>query len=407
MASVRVEEVSKSLYILRVEDWETAYFEALWEIPEGVTYNAYLLKTKEGALLFDGWKTQYSQALIEALESLISPSDLKYIVVHHAEPDHAGSLPALLRWAPRARVLGHPLAGRMLSGTPGLEGRFEAIRDGGSLSVGGVELRFIHAPWLHWPETMMTWLPGDGVLLSCDAFGSFGAVHGVFDDECAGCPLKAWVRKYVATVIGRYRPSILRALGKLGSLGVEPRVIAPGHGVVWRSRPSWVVGLYERLARAEPVEGKVLVLYASMYGSTERLALALAGELAGRGLKPVVHGFTDKRRPPIADVIADALDAEALVVAAPTYEAGLYPYLRLVIELVCEKAAAPKRLYILSTYGWGGAAVKRIRGIMEGCGFETIAHLEAKSVLESQSPVGEVKRIADAITGSRRVDTTT
>ena len=396
MAVVRVEEVTKGLKILRVDDRETAYFEALWEIPEGVTYNAYLLETKEGAVLFDGWKSQYSQALIEALESLISPDDLRYIVVHHAEPDHAGSLPALLRWAPKARVLGHPLVGKMLAGTPGLNGRFEAVRDGGSLSLGGVELRFIHAPWLHWPETMMTWLPRDGVLLSCDAFGSFGAAPGVFDDECAGCPLEAWVRKYVATVIGRYRPSILRALGKLGSLGVEPRIIAPGHGVVWRSRPRWVMELYERLARAEPVEGKVLILYASMYGSTERLALALAGELARRGLKPVVHGFTDKRRPLIAEVIADALDAEALVVAAPTYEAGLYPYLRLVIELICEKAAA-KRLYILSTYAWGGAAVKRIRGIMEGCGFETMAFIEAKSVLESQSPTDKIANIADEI----------
>ncbi len=108
MTSDRVEEVSRSLRVLRVTDRETAYFEALWEIPEGVTYNAYLLETREGAVLFDGWKSQYSQTLIETLESLISPSDLKYIVVHHAEPDHAGSLPALLRWASRARVLGHP-----------------------------------------------------------------------------------------------------------------------------------------------------------------------------------------------------------------------------------------------------------------------------------------------------------
>jgi flavorubredoxin len=114
-----------------------------------------------------------------------------------------------------------------------------------------------------------------------------------------------------------------------------------------------------------------------------------------------MHGFTDKKRPLVAEVIADALDAEALIIAAPTYEAGLYPYLRLVIELVCEKAAAAKRLYILSTYGWGGAAVKRIRGIMEGCGFETVAFIEAKSVLESQSPVGEAAKMADAITGAR------
>ncbi len=145
----------------------------------------------------------------------------------------------------------------------------------------------------------------------------------------------------------------------------------------------------------------MLILYASMYGSTERLALTLAGELARRGLRPVVHGFTDKRRPPIADIIADALDAEALAVAAPTYEAGLYPYLRLVIELICEKAAAPKKLYILSTYGWGGAAVKRIRGIMEGCGFETVAFIEARSVLESQSPAHEAAEIAEAVTGAR------
>ncbi len=399
--SVRVEEIDPGLFLLRAGDRATRFFEGLWEIPEGVTYNAYLLRTSEGAVLFDTWKYTFAGDLLSALESLIDPGELKYVVVHHAEPDHSGSLDAVLQWAPGARVLGHPMAGRLLSSSYRyVRGRFRAVRDGEELVVGGERLVFIHVPWLHWPETMFTWLPGRRVLLTCDAFGGFGIPEGVFDDECAREEdIMRSLRKYVVTVIGHYRRWITRALEKLEGLGVEPRVIAPGHGLLWRGDPRRVMDYYRRLAEGEPARGKVLVVYASMYGTLERLARVLACELRKRGMKPVVYGFTDTTRPNLSDILADAIDAEYVVVAAPTYEAGLFPLAKLVVEGLCEKAAGARKLAVLSTYGWGGVAAKRIRGILESCGYETVGVVETQAVRGVGDAESLVRGLVDAIAG--------
>jgi len=217
-----VAKVTEDLYVLRVDDRYTKYFEALWEIPEGITYNAYLLKTDEGDVLFDAWKRQFSSHLMEALERVTSPDRLKYVVVHHMEPDHTGSLEDVLRWAPNAKVLGHPLAGRMMNAYPKAKERFKPVKDGEVLEVGGKKLRFVHTPWLHWPETMMTWLEEEGVLLTCDAFGGYGIPLSLFDDQCVKLEeMIREMRKYVVTVIGHYREWIDRNIAKLEKLGIK------------------------------------------------------------------------------------------------------------------------------------------------------------------------------------------
>ncbi|MEB3789416.1 MAG: FprA family A-type flavoprotein [Desulfurococcales archaeon] len=387
MATYRIEEITDDLFLLRVGDRITRYFEALWEIPEGVTYNAYLLKTSEGSVLIDGWKSTFATQLIDALEYLVEPDELRYVVVNHMEPDHTGSLEEVLRWAPSAIVLAHPMTKRMMDSYPRAFERLRPVKDGETIEIGDEKLVFIHTPWLHWPETMMTWLENRRVLLSCDAFGGFGIPEGVFDDECAkeGDFLRS-VRKYVVTVIGNYRSWIVKALDKLEAKGIDPEIIAPGHGLLWRGSPKKIIEYYRSLAEARPVKGKILVLYASMYGTVESMTRMLACELRKKGLKPIVYGFTDTFRPNISDILADAIDAEALVVSAPTYEAGLFPLMKYTIEEICEKAAASKRLIVLATYGWGGIAAKRIRGQLESCGFETIAVLEERAL----SPAGGI-----------------
>jgi len=409
VATYRIEEVDPGLYLLRVGDRMTRYFEALWEIPEGVTYNAYVLKTGEGAVLFDGWKSTFSGPFLEALEQVIEPGELRYVVAHHLEPDHSGTLEDVLRWAPHARVLGHPFAERMLTNYPRARERFRPVGDWEELVLGGERLQFIHAPWLHWPETMFTWLPERRVLLTCDAFGGFGVPEGVFDDECQRPgDIFYSIRKYHVTVIGHYRRWVHRAIEKLERHGVEPRIIAPAHGLLWRGDPGRVIQYYKDLSDAKPVPGKVTVLYASMYGTVESLARMVACELRKAGYNPVVYGFTDTQRPPVSSILADVVDSEALVVAAPTYEAGLFPLMRYVLEEICEKAPAPKKLAVLATYGWGGVAAKRIRGLLESCEYQTIAVLEEQAVtpyggFALQERTRELaRRIVGALQGSER-----
>ena len=399
MAHYRVEEVEDGFYILRVNDRYTRYFEALWEIPEGITYNAYLLKTPEGDVLFDGWKRPYAGQLLEALESVTSSKRLRYIVVNHMEPDHSGSLDDVARWASNARVLGHPMAGRMMRAYPRARERFRPVKDGEVLEVGGERIRFIYTPWLHWPETMMSWIESRGILVTCDAFGGYGITQGVFDDECIR-PLEAVraMKKYVATVIGHYREWITKNLEKLESLGVRPRIIAPAHGLVWRRNPDRVVRIYRELAEGVPIAGKVLVLYASMYGTVEKLARRVACRLSRSGYHPVVYGFTDSTRPAFSEVITDAIDSESLVIAAPTYEASTFPLLKHVAEEICWKASGGgRRAVIVSSYGWGSVAAKQLRGILEGCGYRVVDVVEYNSIGPSAIADEEAESIASRI----------
>ena len=409
MTTFRVEEVVPGFWILRVHDRFTRFFEALWEIPEGITYNAYLLRTPEGDILFDTWKKPFAGLLLDALEELTSPDRLRYIVVHHMEPDHSGSLEDVLRWAPGARVVGHPLARGMLAAAyPRALERFRALRDGESIALGGVEVRFIHTPWLHWPETAMSWIPSLGVLVTGDAFGGYGIPSSVYDGECVRRDQMLWeMKKYVVTVIGHYRDWIKRNLEKLDKLGVEPKVIAPAHGLVWRNNVKEVIGIYRRLAGAEPVKGKVTVIYASMYGTVEKLVREVECRLARAGYEPRVYGFTDTTRPNFSDMLTDAAESEAIVIATPTYEVEPFPLIRYTVEELCWKNASTGRpAYVLASYGWGSKAAKTLVEKLEACGYRPAVLLEYKSV--GPSAIGDKEaeevaaRLLDALGGTRR-----
>ncbi len=382
MSSYRIEEIAKDVYVLRVNDRISKYFEALWEIPEGITYNAYLIKGPEGAILIDGWKPTYAASFIAALETLVSPEELKYVVVNHLEPDHSGSLEDVLRWAPEAKVLGSKMAARLVAPAfPRARKRFQAVQDGEERVLAGRKFRFIYTPWLHWPETMVTWLEDERILFTTDVFGGFGLPDGIFDDQCAREEdIMRSMKKYLVTVVGHYRKFIIKGLEKIKNLGIEPRIIAPGHGLLWRGNPSKVIEYYRSLAEARPVPGKVLVLYASMYGTMEQIARAVACELRMLGMKPVMYGFTDTTRPLVSEILADAIDAEHIVIACPTYEAGIFPYMRFIVEELCLKASAEKPVTVLGTYGWGGVAARLIGKKLEECGFKVLTRIEDQSI---------------------------
>ncbi|MCE4626876.1 MAG: FprA family A-type flavoprotein, partial [Desulfurococcales archaeon] len=381
MTTYRVEEIDHDLYVLRVNDRYTRFFEALWEIPEGITYNAYLLKTSEGAILFDGWKKPFSGQFIDALESVIKPEELKYVVVNHMEPDHSGSLVEVIRWSPQVQVLGHPMAGRMLAAYPGASERFKPVKDGELLELGGERIQFIHTPWLHWPETMMPWLVDRRILISCDAFGGYGVPYGLFDDECTRWEdaLRA-MQKYVVTVIGHYSQWISRNLEKLEKLGIKPRMIAPAHGLIWRKNPEKVIEIYKRLAEGRTRQGKILIIYGSMYGTIESLVRRLTCHLSRKGKYTVVYGYTDTTRPLASEVLTDAVDSEVLIIATPTYEASIFPQIKHLIEEICWKTRGNKKVVIITSYGWGSIAGKLLSKRLEECGYKIAGVLEYNTI---------------------------
>ena len=309
----RVCRVYEDLYVLRLEDDETKFFEALWPIPEGVTYNAYLLLTDEGSVLFDTWKRGYEELFMETLEDLEDPTNIKYIVIHHMEEDHSGALPLLLeRNKGKAVVLGHPMTKSMLEHFYGLKPEFRAVGDGDEVSIGGRIIKFIRTPWLHWPETTMSYL--DGVLLSGDAFGGF-SIPPMFDEEGGVEDYMRYVRKYVVTVVGHYLSFVLKAVDKINSMNLPIKAVAPAHGMIFRENPTTIIDYYAKLAGKEATKGKVLVVYASMYGAVEKAITKAIEALEGRGVKPVVYKFTDREAPPIGDALSEAVDSEAIIKA--------------------------------------------------------------------------------------------
>ncbi|MEM0093600.1 MAG: FprA family A-type flavoprotein [Thermofilum sp.] len=366
-----VEKVTPDLFLLRVDDTRIKFFEGMWEIPEGITYNAYLLATGEGAVLFDGWKREYAELLLSSLESIVDIRSVKFAVVHHAEPDHSGSAPVLAEKAPHAVFLGHPIAGRILKSHYRVE-RFRPVKDGEALQLGGRTLRFIYAPWLHWPDTIFTFVEEEGVLLSCDVFGSY-STPSLFDDEADLEALARAVRKYAVTVVGHYSEWIAKGLEKLKTAGINPKIIAPAHGTVYRSNPHWAIERWAEISSGAAKRGKTALVYVSMYGNVDRLFHALEERLRGRGLEVAVHAFTDKQRSLASEVLTDVSDAELLILGVPVYEASVHPLMIHLARLIGEKLPSRKQIPILllSSYGWGPAS-RKLAEILQSYGFTNL-----------------------------------
>ena len=380
-----VEEIIEGLYLLRLDDDETSFFEALWEIPEGITYNSYLLKLGNSTILFDTWKKGHADMFIRRLKEVVDPSKIDFIVVHHTEPDHSGCIREVLKEnGHKAEIVGHPLVRGMLTSFYGVIPRFKAVKDGETIDLDGLKLKFIYTPWLHWPETIMTYIEDWKFLLSGDAFGSYSIPDGIYDD---GIPENyLWfAKKYFANVIGHYRPKVKDSIEKITSkLGLKIDIIAPLHGLIWRRNPALIVEKYMSWADATPESGKVLVVYSSMYGSVEEAVEKAVEMLEKKGLKPVVFRFTAREQARIADIIGEALDMQGMIVGAATYENHVFPKMAYVLDLLARKTSAEKPVLIISSYGWGGIAARKMSEIIGDAGFNITGVVEFKGGMDEK-----------------------
>lgn len=369
--------------MLRLDDDEIRYFESLWLIPEGITYNAYLLQTSEGWVLFDTWKVGYGEDFMRTLKGVVDPSEIRYLVIHHMEPDHSGTVRELLEENPGIEVIGHPMTKSMLESFYGIAPRFKAVKDGEEVRVGEHTLKFIYAPWLHWPETIFTYVKEAGALLTCDAFGAYSIPPKIYDDELGEQELERyrfWTRKYMATVIGHYLPFVGKAIRKVRDLGIEVKMILPSHGLVWR-RPAEIIKYYERWSAGETVSGvkKVVVVYGSMYGFVEAAVKEAIKVLEGEGVLHVTYRFVDDYRDEISDLMGDLINASGIILGTATYEAGIHPLMRFVLDLMIEKIPKNKSVLAITNYGWGGVAGRLLRKELEGAGYRVHSVIEFRA----------------------------
>lgn len=359
-------EITKGVYWVGVNDRTTDLFESVWPLPYGVSYNSYLIVDEKIALI-DTVKGGFVSELLSNIEEVTDPKEIDYIIANHLEPDHSGSLVLLRKLAPHAKILGTEKAKGILKALHHLEEGVETVGEGQRLELGSSSLIFYETPFVHWPETMMTYMSQERILFSCDAFGGFGALDGgIFDDEVDVSYHETEILRYFSNIVGMYTSPTQRAIQKLGSLKIK--VIAPSHGPIWRKGPEEIIKLYDRWSRMEGEPG-VVVIYGSMYGNTELLAERVACGVADRGATVKV---LDASRTHSSFLLTEAWRYRGIILGAPTYDGGIFLPMEQFLRLTQRKRLQNRIVGIFGSFGWSSRAVKQMKAIIEELGWELV-----------------------------------
>jgi anaerobic nitric oxide reductase flavorubredoxin len=383
-------EVAPGIYWIGVNDRTTDLFEGMWPIGrEGVAYNSYLVKGDKLALI-DMAKASKADDLLRQIDGLADVRSLDYIVLNHMEPDHTGVLKLFRRLAPEATFLCSEKARDLLAAFYGITDRVRVVRDGETLPLGKFELKFFETPFVHWPETMMTWVTPGNVLFSCDGFGGFGALEGaIFDDDFESIDFyEQEALRYFANIVSKYSRMVLKAIEKLSALQIS--IIAPAHGLVWRRKPERILELYREWSNYSigPAKPEVTLLYATMYGATETMMNAVAHGIAGAGVPIQVF---DVMRTHVSYVLPSLCMRQGVVVGAPTYEGQLFPGMASTLEVVKIKHIMSKQAAYFGSYGWSGGGQSGFQKVVEPLQWEIRDNLVFKG-----NPNGELLKQGEA-----------
>ena len=318
-----VRKVVDDLYWVGGNDHRLALFENIHPIPNGVSYNSYLLLDKK-TVLFDTVDWDACRQFLENVEHVLNGRDLDYLVINHMEPDHGASIEEILLRYPKVKIISTEKSFLLMHQFGfNVDGRTEEVKEGETRCFGKHTITFVEAPMVHWPEARVSFDVTNGVLFSADAFGSFGALDGkLFNDEVDFD--RDWLddaRRYYTNIVGKYGPHVQALLKKAGTIDIK--VICPLHGPVWRNDFGYLLDKYDKWSRYEPEETGVLIAYASMYGNTESAAQVLAAKLVEKGVKNVVvHDVSNTH---VSYLISDAFKYSHIVLASVTYNLGIYP----------------------------------------------------------------------------------
>lgn len=368
-------EIRPDVCWIGVNDRTTDLFEGLWPIEqEGVSYNAYLINDEKKAII-DLSKAFKTDEFFDHIAEVVELSEIDYIVINHMEPDHTGVLRTLRKVAPDAIVLGSPKTKAMLESFYGVTDNVKVVEDGETLSLGRRTLQFVSTPFVHWPETMMTYETTHRILFSCDAFGGYGALRGaIFDDECTDPDFyqKESLRYYV-NILAKFSRPVLKAIEKLADVPVE--IIAPSHGLIWREQPQLIVDLYQKWAEyaTGQTEAGITLIYGSMYGNTEAMMNAVIQGISRVGIPLEIF---DAARTDVSYILPSLWTKAGVMIGAPTYEGTLFPPMARVLEMAALKRILNKKVAMFGSYGWSGGALKHLKKIVEPVKWELVDSFE-------------------------------
>lgn len=350
------EEIEKGVILVRINNTRLQRFENFWPIPKGTSYNFYIVEGSDSIALIDGVDFRFSKEFFEALESVVDPKEIKYVVTQHTEPDHSGTLAEVMSKAGEAVLLGTKQAlsiGEFLADFP--MDRAREVKTGDEIDLGGKTLRFLPAPMVHWPDTMMTNLVEDSILFTCDLFGSHGASGKVFYNEA---PDSFELRDYYVTILSPYSAMAAKAVEKVKE--ISPRMIAPSHGALHRDVEG-ILELYERWTSWKPLK-KALIVVGSQYENTLKVAEASAEGLREAGLDVTVLDSAEAKPNELLD---QTLEAAAILIATATHNGRPFIGITFYLEMLKEYRPKNKVASVIGSYGWEGGGTKAVKRELE------------------------------------------
>ena len=355
--------ITDKIYYVGVNDRNKNLFEGLWPLPNGVSYNSYLIDD-EKVCLIDTVEVDFFTQYNEHIHEVIGERPIDYLVINHMEPDHSGSIALIRKYYPDIQIVGNKKTFQMMEGFYGIADNTVEVKNGDSIALGALSLSFVLTPMVHWPETMVTLcVPSvatesqQTVLFSGDAFGCFGALNGGIIDSQINCDT-FWLEmtRYYSNIVGKYGTPVQNALKKLA--GIKLDYICATHGPVWHEYIDKVIGIYDSLSKYETDPGLV-ICYGTMYGNTERAAEVIARAASEAGVKNIVMYNVSKTHH--SYIIRDVFRYKGLIVGAPTYNTALYHEMDVLLSELAGKDIKNHLLGWFGSYGWASKAVSEIQ----------------------------------------------
>ncbi|WP_100065428.1 FprA family A-type flavoprotein [Miniphocaeibacter massiliensis] len=388
-------KILDDLYYIGANDRQTPLFENMWPLPEGVSYNAYLIRDEKTALL-DTVRINKVDGFIGKVLEVLEGRTLDYLVIHHMEPDHSGCIRDILELFPDLTFVGNKKTKTMLYDfleiTPD-DNKFIEVKDGDTLDLGKRKLNFVMTPMVHWPESMVSYEPTDKVLFSQDIFGGFGTVDGaIFDDQADYNIFRSETRRYYSNIVGKYSMMAVKALDKLSKIDID--IICPVHGFVWRENPQTIIDDYKKWANHE-VEDGVVITYGSMYGNTEAMADYLATFLAREGVKNIK--VFDVSKTHASYILNEIWKYKCMILGSATYDNSVYPNMYNLLNVLRYNKLKNHIMGVFGSYGWSGGAVKQLTAFMEEGKFEKLETIvESRGTMHKEEE-NQLRKLAKEI----------
>jgi flavorubredoxin len=374
MDTFKAIKVTDKVYWVGAIDWNLRDFHG-YETPRGSTYNAFLVMG-EKPILIDTVKAPFKDELIARIKSVIDPKKIRYIISNHTEMDHSGLLPDMIQLINPEKVFASIKGVEHLNAHFKFDREIIPVKNLESMKLGDCNFTFIEARMLHWPDSMFSYFADQKVLFSTDAFGMHLASSERFDDELE-FPLLEWEgKKYYANIIQLYSMVVLKTLEKVAALNLEFKIIAPDHGPIWRKNIKEILGLYKKWAEQKPLR-KALVVYDTMWNSTQKMANAIADGLIKSGISTKVMKLRESSR---ADVVTEAIDAAAIAVGAPTINNTCFPTLADALLYLKGLRPVNKIGAVFGSYGWSGESLKYLKQMMDEMKIPVIGEVSSQFV---------------------------